>query len=277
MMGAAVRGLDELESGTIEAGFSGFVHGVALVDLLQIFHYSRRSLTLHVEPNGAIHMREGEVVDAKVGDIEGDLAISCLLERTGGRIRTTTLESQRSIIQRPFNFLLLDALRDLDESSREPTESWGGDLAAEAAVMPRITRLPSVPVGGSELLLAACMQLAERIEDARAVALYDRRERKLVVAHGQLERSALEAQCVAAFERPALEELGARLHAFVDAPARKGDWDEVRYVGSRGLMFGKSLTTRPWALVICAASPESPGLAWTELRQSALMIEKILA
>jgi Domain of unknown function (DUF4388) len=283
-MNAAAIDLVQSAGGTAELGFSGFVHGVALVDLLQIFHYSRRSLTLHIEPHATIHVSDGEIVHARNGELEGELAISCLLERTSGRIRTAPAEVVPTSIQRSFNFLLLDALRGMDESNREPgVETWpeaSGEFTKETFQVPRGgSLLPSVPAGGTELLGTACIQLAARIDGPCAVGLVDLNERRLLAHCGNVNRQRLEAQCLAGFERPELIAMDRLLRnaGQLRESGQTSPWlDEVRYVGQSGIFLGKALTGRALALVLCMSSTDSPGLAWAELRQSVRMVERIV-
>jgi hypothetical protein len=276
-MEAAAREQTEAESATLEVGFSGFIHGVALVDLLQIFHYSRRSLTLHVEPSGAIHVKEGEIIHARAGEIEGEVAIHCLLQRTGGRIRTAAPQDVSRTVDRPFNFLLLDALRDLDETARDSTDVWSHErpVIGEISAPPRGSLFPSLPVAGGELLATVCTQLFNRVEDSRAVAIIDRREKRLLAYHGPVERALLERECLAAFDRPELARLSTLLHPDVQDEGVSAV-REVRLLRRSGLFLGRALATRAMALVLCTGNSESPGLAWTELRQSTLMVERIL-
>ncbi len=264
-----------------ETGFSGYVHGVSLVDLLQIFHYARRSLTLNIEPNASIHVADGEIVHARVGELEGELAIACLLERTGGRIRTSGTEVVPTTIHRPFNFLLLDALRGMDESHRDignsiwPEES--GEFPKDAFAQ-RGSILPSVPTTGNQLLVTACLQLAERVDNTVAVGLIDLKERRLLAHHGATNRHVLEAQCLEAFEHPELAALDQLLFADTDAnPNISGVWlNEVRYICEGGMLFGKVVGTRALGLVLCARCLDAPSLAWAELRQAVRMIERIV-
>jgi hypothetical protein len=281
-MNAVAVDLKQVTGGGAEVGFSGYVHGIALVDLLQIFHYSRRSLTLHIEPNASIHVADGEIVHARVGEIEGELAISCLLDRTGGRIRTDVSEVVPTTIQRPFNFLLLDALRGMDEAHKDdvpvawPEES--GEFMKEVLQPSRGSLFPSVPAAGNQLLASACVQLADRVENTRAVALVDLKERRVIAQCGSINRALLEEQCLAAFERPQLAALDRSLSAAgrIDGGVRSTWLDEVRYIGQSGAFFGKTLTARGLALVLCACCEDAPGLAWAELRQSVRMVERIL-
>ncbi|HEX2733655.1 MAG TPA: DUF4388 domain-containing protein [Polyangiaceae bacterium] len=269
-----------LESG--ETGFSGFIHGVALVDLLQIFHYSRRSLTLHIEPNAAIYLADGEIVHARAGELEGQVAFTSLLQRNGGRIRTAAAEVVPTSMTRPFNFLLLDALRGMDEADRDgTTEVWpeeSGEFLKETRQVSRGSIFPSVPAAGNQLLATACMQLAERVENTCAVALVDLDQRLLLAQCGSISRGLLEKQCLMSFERPQLQGLEQALAKSGALPANAGAGilDEVRYVGASGAFFGKLLTGRRLALVLCARCDDSPGLAWAELRHSVRMMERIL-
>lgn len=270
MNGAARIELAEERGATPEIGFSGFVHGFGLVDLLQIFHYSRRSLALHIEPNSAIHIREGEIVHATSGRIEGDLAITSLLARAGGRIRTAEAEDVPTTIQRPFNFLILDALRDLDEAGRDGPES----MPEESATFPtaRGSRFPSIPVAGGELLAVACQHLAERVDAARAVVLVDLVERSVLARHHVARRDDRAEVGLSAFERPAVLALERLLIGDGDG----GSVEEVRVRTSSGLLFGKTLRSGAVGLVVDVDASDAPGLVWAELRQSTATLERIL-
>lgn len=264
-----------------EAGFSGSVHGVSLVDLLQIFHYARRSLTLNVEPNASVHLADGEIVHARVDELEGELAVARLLERASGHFWTSGAEVVPTTVHRPFNFLLLDALRGLDEAHRA-TEStaWpeqSGEFQKDTFAQ-RGSVLPSVPTTGGHLLSTACMQLAERIENTVAVGLIDLKERRLLAQYGASNRHALEAQCLDAFEHPELTALDQLLWTAGRLTTHNGPeyLKEVRYIGREGVLFGKVLGTRELGLVLCARCVDAPGLAWAELRQSVRMMERIV-
>lgn len=270
-MGEAAR-VEFVEEGgrDSEVGFSGHVHGISLVDLLQIFHYSRRSLCLHVEPNAKIHVREGEVVHATSGRMEGDVALSNLLARSGGRLRTAEAEEAPTTIHRPFNFLILDALRDLDEAGRDGPES----IPEESATFPtaRGSRFPSIPVAGGELLAVACQHLAERIDAARAVVLVDLVERKILAAHRAGRRDDESELGLTTFERPACVALEGMLLGDAEGSAV----EEVRVRTATGLVFGKTARSGGVGMVVVVEATDAPGLVWAELRQSTATLERIL-
>lgn len=119
-----------------ETGFRGSVHGLSLVDLLQMFHYARRSITIRLAgvERGAIHLEDGEIVHAEQGPARGEKALRVLLAHPSGSILTEPLESRERSITRSFQSLLLDLLRQLDEHEAEPDLDvvFGGDFAAAA-------------------------------------------------------------------------------------------------------------------------------------------------
>ncbi len=101
-----------------ETGFRGSVHGLSLIDMLQMFHYARRSIVLMIEGprSGRIEVLEGEIIHARHDTSSGTTALKALLRESSGAIRTApfTVTVERSIAV-PFQALLLDTLRELDE------------------------------------------------------------------------------------------------------------------------------------------------------------------
>ena len=114
---SAIRQAEECES-----GFHGTFHGMSLVDILQMFHFGRRSVSIHVtaSESGTVHVQDGEVIHAERGSLSGVEAFAAILASKSGAIRTTVLvPDARRTIHRSFESLLLDSLRELDEASRD--------------------------------------------------------------------------------------------------------------------------------------------------------------
>lgn len=110
-----------------ETGFRGSIHGLSLVDLLQMFHYARRSLAIVVDgwAPGHVYVDEGRVVHATYRELSGEPALRAILAMPAGSLRTMVLpEIMPRTIERELEGLLLDALRALDESSREGMNGW---------------------------------------------------------------------------------------------------------------------------------------------------------
>lgn len=103
-------------------GFSASLHGISIVDMLQMFHYSRRSLTVRVlgDVPAAIHMRDGEIVHAEYAEWRGEDAIAAILRMPAGAIRTGALESVNTTVRRKLQTVLLDQLRKQDEEVHAP-------------------------------------------------------------------------------------------------------------------------------------------------------------
>lgn len=123
---AAVRQAVECET-----GFRGSVHGLSLLDLLQIFHLGRRTLTVALSglEKARVHLCEGEIVHAEVGTLRGSEALAALLAADSGSITTTVLSGDERSIDRPFQPLMLDLLRQLDEAQRSSQRVNGASLA----------------------------------------------------------------------------------------------------------------------------------------------------
>lgn len=112
-------------------GFRGSFHGLSLVDVLQLFHMNRRSVTIEVGVGGggAIHMRNGDIVHAKIGPNEGEHALTEILSAKSGAVRTAAAPSTfPETIERPFDNLLLDVLRQVDE------QEYGTQVAGDESL-----------------------------------------------------------------------------------------------------------------------------------------------
>jgi len=101
-----------------ETGFRGSIHGLSLVDLLQMFHYARRSLAIVVDglAPGHVFVEDGQLVHAVYRELIGEPALRAILAMPAGSLRTMVLpQSTPRSIARDFQALLLDSLRTVDE------------------------------------------------------------------------------------------------------------------------------------------------------------------
>jgi CheY-like chemotaxis protein/predicted regulator of Ras-like GTPase activity (Roadblock/LC7/MglB family) len=104
-----------------ETGFRGSIHGLSLVDLLQMFHYARRSLAIAVDAlaPGHVFLEDGHVIHAAYRELVGEPALRAILAMPAGSLRTMVLPpSTPHSIARDFQALLLDSLRTLDEDTQ---------------------------------------------------------------------------------------------------------------------------------------------------------------
>jgi DNA-binding response OmpR family regulator len=155
-------------------GFRGSVHGLSLVDMLQMYNYARRSVTIAVEGTspGRLHLREGQIVHAEHQGLCGEAAVASILAMPAGTLGTTALPARLSqTVTRDLREVLLDALRSVDETAdREPDDDGDAldlafDLSGEDEQPAREPELPSHTLvlqrtREIEGYLAACLFLA---------------------------------------------------------------------------------------------------------------------
>ncbi len=98
-----------------EHGFRGTLHGIGLVDLLQLLHLGRRSVSLHFAQGSKVHMKDGEVIHAEHGPHSGFRALQILLSANSGSVQTTELETNRQTISVAFSGLMLQTMCAIDE------------------------------------------------------------------------------------------------------------------------------------------------------------------
>jgi CheY-like chemotaxis protein len=100
-------------------GFYGQLHGLSLIDVLQMYHYSRRSVSITIggRISGTIIIEKGELVDAKCPGRIGMTALRDLLTIDCGWLHTAPiLEAVTPTIEGRFDVLLMDSLRQIDEA-----------------------------------------------------------------------------------------------------------------------------------------------------------------
>lgn len=117
-----------------EKEVTGNLRQIALVDLLQIFSLNRKSGTLtlnHGQLRGQAFLREGRLVNARSGSVEGLKAFYRLLTWESGTFTFTPgLAEVAVLIDAPTDHLIMEGLRQCDE------------MQAQAGVLPGVeTRL----------------------------------------------------------------------------------------------------------------------------------------
>jgi len=109
-------------TGIDTGGFEGVLQDVGLLDLLQVFHLGRRTVTLEIDGQyvqGVLGMVDGELVCARADGEVGRKALRRLLRAPGGRIRALPDTPAPGELRGSFDGLILDVLRELDEEARD--------------------------------------------------------------------------------------------------------------------------------------------------------------
>lgn len=109
-------------------GFQGHIHGLSLIDMAQMFHLAKRSVTVRVHQPGApastIHFENGEIVHAEHRGHHGPAALRALLATPSGTVATAPLGPQvPRTITSPFEHLLLASLSQIDEEQQQSHRS----------------------------------------------------------------------------------------------------------------------------------------------------------
>lgn len=102
-----------------QTGFYGQLHGLSLIDVLQMYHYSRRSVIMNIGGaiSGTITMEKGELVDARCPGRMGTTALRDLLKVEGGWLQTRPVsQAIERTVEGRFDVLLMDSLRQIDEA-----------------------------------------------------------------------------------------------------------------------------------------------------------------
>jgi len=158
-----------------ETGFRGSVHGLSLVDMLQMFNYGRRSVSITVagSSEGRLHLRDGQIVHAEHAQLTGEAALRSLLGMPTGTVGTQALVAEVTpTITRDFREVLLDALRAVDEERSESDEvvTIEHDLEEAFAGLDEPSTEPAKPDATEHILarvrridgyVAACLVLAD--------------------------------------------------------------------------------------------------------------------
>lgn len=152
-------------------GFQVRVNGVSLVDLLQMFHMGRRSVTVRL-PQGILYIRDGEVIHAECGELTGEAAVGRLLEVRGGELCTESLIPTPISVRRPLATVLLDALVRIDEHNERPLLGGDNIVDTDEAASTRVAHWEAI-----------CVDINRRVEGALCSVVVDLNRRVMLGGH----------------------------------------------------------------------------------------------
>jgi CheY-like chemotaxis protein len=164
------------------SGFAGSVHGLSLVDLLQMFHFARHSVTLHLRGGGggSVSLRDGELIDARYEALRGEPALRAVLSLSAGVVETTELSVDEASLSGRFESTLLEALRWLDER-KPPGETC---LSVESALdaLSEVGTEPASPATAADPLGALCERWLTGVAGALFCGVVDRHSHTLLAS-----------------------------------------------------------------------------------------------
>jgi DNA-binding response OmpR family regulator len=155
-----VRALD------CNTGYHGTLHGLELLDILQMLHLARRSVVLRVGTDRAeIHLQKGEIVHAVYGTASGPEALLAILASRSGSVETRAAEPCPETIDQPFEGLILDTLRQIDEASVSgaPSQASARSSSLSDSSSIRLLSDPSIRILSEERAQAGVDPSASKI------------------------------------------------------------------------------------------------------------------
>jgi len=163
--------LDEVGPIDEDAEVEGKLSKIALADLLQLFNQNAKTGTLELTrrdvagraEKGVIHLDRGNIVQATTGAVEGEKALFRLLAWSEGAFAFAPRRIDVSpLIQKPLRALLLEGMRQLDETRR--LDAALPPLDAHVALRVKSTDLPHMvhPLTQEVLLL---LEIYTRVQD----------------------------------------------------------------------------------------------------------------
>jgi CheY-like chemotaxis protein len=261
-----------------ETGFRGVVHGLSLVDVLQMFHFARRSLCVIVggRHGGQIHLKGGEIVHAVREELEGEAALRKILQMTSGSMHTGPLEGNKRTIERAFEELLLDVLRENDEDQQDDFAMFDEAFdPLEGALAPEIAT-SSVNVS------AVCGDVVTRVDNALLCAVIDLEKASLLgMSAGspiaRTDERVLIEETAALLQSSSLLRLERALAgASGDGEHGRGTLREARVLSADFCRFAIGFQDGRKAAVLVTRRDINPGLAFWYLRSAIPTFERRL-
>lgn len=294
-------------------GFWASVHGMSLVDTLQMFHFSRRSLSVHFLGglHATLHMRDGQLVHAEHDELRGEAALATILRMPAGSLQTFALEPVPQTIFRDFQNVLLDQLRQLDESERDSklparVDSFEDDFAdlcdatpadpantrgAPAALPLRSSAAsgerPAVRASGEkrktvEKIDIACERIVNRVDGAVACAVIDLKGSTLLGLHNRhgssdVRNDVVVAAAVDLFLGPSSSRIAALAPPQPGVLRGEHVFEEVQLTSRHGLHFAKTLKSGQAVILLVTDRTSSLGMGWAQLRLAIPIFERLMA
>jgi CheY-like chemotaxis protein len=293
-------------------GFWASVHGISLIDTLQMFHYSRRSLSVRFlgSIGATLHMRDGQLVHAEHGELRGEEALAAILRMPAGSLQTFALESVPQTIFKDFQGVLLDQLRQLDEQERDSklpqhTEALDADFSElddglgeddtglRRAPSPESLGRPSAASGERRAVRAtkrstlekvdiACERIVNAVDGALACALIELGTGAVIGIHNSLGFSVEQGEAVAAATVDLFRGVSSsRIESIVrlqSSGARSDDhaFEEVQLTSKYTHHFAKTLGSGRAVILLVTSRSTSLGMGWAQVRAAIPIFERLL-
>lgn len=261
-------------------GFRGTIHGLSLIDMLQMFHYGRRSITLRVDDTipGQIHFEDGEIVHAEHGESTGEEALKAILAMPTGSLSTGAFQSGSTTIERSFQSLLLDLLRSVDEQQRDDAELDLGEADFFGAALEGENEEEAMMGKIDE----ACKEVVNNVDGAVACGVVDLDTGMLLGIHNSAQYTQTLNEVVAAatmdlFRGPNVGRVEQMVRAHRGIP-EDGEhyFQEVHITSANNYHFAKTMKGGKAVMMLVTKKTTNIGMGWAELKAALPRVEPLV-
>ncbi|HEX3764587.1 MAG TPA: response regulator [Kofleriaceae bacterium] len=256
-------------------GYSGSIHGLSLIDVLQLYQFGRRSIAIRVigGQGGEILLRDGAFVHAARGELTGERALVALLATPSGVLRSETLPpSFTTTIDRPAQVVLLDCLRQLDEGGAETAVAMDDSGAT--------------PYHEGERSMGkmddACREVVTKTDGAVACGIVDLDSGMLLGIHNSANYTQTMNEIVAAasmdlFRGPNVGRIEQMVRAHRGVPENGEHYfQEVHITSEHNYHFAKALKKGKAVIMLVTKKTTNIGMGWAQLKSVIPMVEPLV-
>ena len=245
---------------TLAQGMRGHVRNISLPSLLQLIEMERKTCTLAVESEGRtgyLYMSDGTLIDARLGELQGDdAAIQIAGWKSSAVTIINTCATKQRTIERPMGFIIMEAVRLMDEAERASKgDSDTLEIQLGASDVP--------PQDGRISLRSASLFPVPPPSEANAIAIVETATGRIRTSSGQF--AGLEA----------LAQLAARVYAnelrAVDLMAMDESISEIVMTTERYWTMTRPLKTEPPSLALLVFDPQRANVVLERMELNAFV------
>ena len=281
----------ELQSALTQAldsrkGYHGTIHGLSLVDMLQMFHMARRSISIVIggPTPGRIHFREGELIAAECGALEGRDALGALLRSDSGSIATTAPADVPRTIEASFDGLLMDTLRELDEGSRALVSMGPPGFNLDEAFASTPPGQATLEQGRVDMgkMDDACKTIVSDVDGGVACGVVDLHTGMLLgifnnAGYSQSLNEIVAAACMDMFRGANVSRVHQAVRAHRGMPEDgKHYFEEIHITSANNFHFMKTIKDSKAVIVLVTTKSTNIGMGWASLKAQIGTIEPLV-
>lgn len=267
-------------------GYHGTIHGLSLVDMLQMFHMARRSVSIVIGGTrpGRIHFQEGELIAAESGELTGREAFSALLRSESGSIATSAPAKVKRNIEGTFDGLLMDALRELDEGTRARISMGPPGLNLDEAFSSTPPTTAELDSGRQSMgkMDEACKSIVQDVDGGVACGVVDLHTGMLLgifnnAGYSQSLNEIVAAACMDMFRGSNVSRVHQAVRAHRGIPEDGSHYfEEIHITSANNFHFMKTIQDSKAVIVLVTTKSTNVGMGWASLKTQIPKIEPLV-